>query len=56
MDKKVKKKIDVLHPRLQKLKLQLAGAKKQKDEPEEVPRLEREIALLEAEIEKLKSS
>ena len=55
MDKKVKKKIDVLRDRLGKLKQQLAGAKKQLDEPAEVSRLEREIAQAAAELEKLKA-
>ena len=36
MDKKAKKRIDLLNTRLQKLRLQLAGAKKQMDEPGEV--------------------
>ena len=44
MDKKAKKRIDLLQPKLQKLRQQLAGAKKQLDEPEEVKRLESEIA------------
>lgn len=56
MDKKVKKKLDVIRTRLQKLRLQLAGARKQDDEPGEVQRLEAEIAELEAEAEKLKSA
>ena len=55
MDKKVKKKIDVLHDRINKLKQQLAGAKKQMDDPAEVGRLERDIAQAEAELEKIKA-
>lgn len=54
MDKKAKKRIDLLNQRLQKLRQQLAGAKKQMDEPEEVTRLEREIKEVNAELEKLK--
>lgn len=54
MDKKAKKRIDLLQQRLQKLRQQLAGAKKQMDEPEEVTRLEREIGEVAAELEKLK--
>jgi hypothetical protein len=54
MDKKIKKKIEVLHARLQTLRQQLSGAKKQRDEPDEVKRLEQEIAAAEAELEKLK--
>lgn len=56
MDKKVKKRLDLLHTRMQKLRLQLAGAKKQMDEPEEVARIERELADATAEIEKLKGA
>jgi hypothetical protein len=56
MDKKAKKRIDLLNTRLQKLRLQLAGAKKQMDEPGEVSRLEKELAEVTAELEKLKSS
>jgi len=56
MDKKAKKRIDVLHQKLQKLRQQLAGAKLQPDEPGEVKRLEAEIAAAEAEVQKLKES
>jgi hypothetical protein len=55
MDKKAKKKLDALHARLQKLRSQVAGAKKQRDESDELRRLEKEVADTEAEIEKLKS-
>lgn len=54
MDKKAKKKIDVLRGRLTKLQQQLAGARKQMDDPDEVRRLEKEIAAAEAELGKLK--
>jgi DNA-binding FrmR family transcriptional regulator len=56
MDKKAKHRLDVLHQRLQKLRLQLAGVRKQMDEPEEAQRLEREIATVSAELEKLKQA
>lgn len=56
MDKKIKHKIDVLNQRLQKLRQQLAGARKQTDEPDEVTRLERELASVTEEVEKLKKS
>jgi hypothetical protein len=56
MDKKAKKRIDLLNLRLQKLRMQLAGAKKQMDEPGEALRLEKEIAEVHAELEKLKHS
>lgn len=56
MDKKEKKRLDVIHQRLQHLRQQLSGAKKQPDEPGEVERLEADIAALEAEAKKLKAS
>jgi cob(I)alamin adenosyltransferase len=56
MDKKAKKRIEVLQPKLQKLRLQLAGAKKQPDEPGDIKRLESEIAAAEAELNELKKS
>ena len=54
MDKKSKKKLEVLRQRLHKLQQQLAGARQQPDEAGEVERLQREIAAVEAEIQKLK--
>ena len=56
MDRKAKKKLDNAQKRLQHLRLQLAGAKRQDDEPGEVARLKSEIAALEVEIEKLKTA
>ncbi|MCA9267550.1 MAG: hypothetical protein KDA41_03725 [Planctomycetales bacterium] len=55
MDKKAKKKIDTLRQQIQRLKQQLAGAKKQDDEPGEVARLEREISAAQQEVEKLQA-
>jgi DNA-binding FrmR family transcriptional regulator len=54
MDKKIKKKQDVLRQRLQKLQQQLAGARRQMDDPEEVRRLDQDVAATTAELEKLK--
>ena len=56
MDKKAKKRLDIVRKTLQKLRLQLSGARKQDDEPGEVQRLETQIAELEQEAEKLKNS
>ena len=56
MDKKAKKRLDLVHQKLQQLRQQLAGAKKQPDEPDEIVRLEREIAALNAEAEKLRDA
>jgi hypothetical protein len=54
MDKKAKKRIDLLQQKLQKLRQQLAGTKKQLDEPDDVKRLEAEIAAAERELKSLK--
>ena len=56
MDKKAKKRVEVLKQRLQKLRQQLAGARQQPDEPDDIRRLEKEIAEAEAELTKLKDS
>jgi archaellum component FlaC len=56
MDKKAKKRIEVLQPKVHQLRQQLAGAKKQLDDPDEVKRLEAEIKSIEAELARLKSS
>ncbi|MCE9545004.1 MAG: hypothetical protein K8T25_05720 [Planctomycetia bacterium] len=55
MDKKARKRIDLLNERLKKLRLQLAGAKAQPDEPGEPERIAKEIAAAEAELAKIKS-
>lgn len=54
MEKKVKKKIEALNHRLQGLRQQLAGAKKQADDPRELHALQQQIAQAEAELAKLK--
>jgi hypothetical protein len=54
VDKKTKKKLQTLNQRLQKLRGQLAGAKKQMDDPAEVAVIEKQIAEVEAELAKLK--
>jgi DNA-binding FrmR family transcriptional regulator len=56
MDKKQKKKIDVLHQRIQSLRQQLAGMKKQMDDPDEVKAVEQQLATAEAELQKLKEA
>ena len=56
MDKKAQKKIDVLRQRLTQLRQKLAGAKTQLDDPEEVRKLEQDIAEAEAEVAKLKGT
>ena len=54
LDKRAKKQIEALRNKLTSLRQQLAGAKKQPDDPAEVPRLERAIADAEAEIKRIK--
>ena len=54
MNKKVQKQIDVAKKKITNLQQQLAGAKAQPDDPADVPRIEKEIAALQAEITKLK--
>ena len=56
MDKKIKKKIDSVQQRLQRLRQQLAGVKKQRDELHETAALERQIADAEAELVRLKQA
>jgi len=55
MDKKAKKRIDLLNAKLQTLRQQLSGARRQMDDPDEVKRLEHDIAAAEAEIARLKA-
>jgi len=54
MDKKAKKKIQVLNQRIQTLRRQLAGAKKQMDDPREVQAIEQRLAEAEAELARLR--
>jgi hypothetical protein len=54
MDKKEKKRLEVLQQKIAKLQHLLAGAKKQPDDPAEVPRLEKELATAHAELAALK--
>ncbi len=54
MDTKAKKRLDVINKKLQHLRQNLAGMRKQNDDPDELRALEREVAALEAEAEKLR--
>jgi len=56
MDKKEKKRIEVLQHKIAKLQQQLAGAKKQPDDPADIPRLETELATAHAELAALKKA
>ncbi len=55
LNKKQKKQIEVHRQKIAHLRQQLAGAKQQLDDPQEVTRLEKEIASHEAAIEKAKT-
>ncbi|MDH3592874.1 MAG: hypothetical protein OER88_13395, partial [Planctomycetota bacterium] len=52
-DRKTRKQQQVLRQRLQKLQLQLSGAKRVDDEPGEIAKIEQEIADTKAKLEKL---
>ncbi len=54
LNKKQKKQIDVEQQKIAQLRMQLSGAKKQLDDPEEVVRLEKEIAAAQVRLEKIK--
>jgi len=56
LNKKQKKQIDVAKGKIVKLQQLLNAAKKQPDDPAEIPRLQNQIAELEAEIEKIRSA
>ena len=56
VNKKTKKKIEVLKKKLETLRRQLAGARKQTDEPGEVERLSAEVAQVEGSLTELKNS
>ncbi len=56
MDKKAKKRLEILRKRQEKLRQQLAGARDQMDDPAEVASLEKEMAEVIDEIERLKKS
>ena len=55
LNKKQKKQIEAARKKQQKLQTMLTAAKQQPDDPSEVPRIEKEIADLQAEIEKIKA-
>ena len=55
MNRKIKKKLDVLRQRITKLEQQLAGARKQVDEPGQAERLQEELAQAERQVAALKA-
>ena len=56
LNKKQKKQLEVARKKQTQVQQQLAGARKQMDDPEEVRRLERELAALQAEIAKIQQA
>lgn len=54
LNKKQKRQLDVAHKKLTHLKRLLAAARRQPDDPDEIPRLKREIEQVEEQVEKLK--
>ena len=55
LNKKQKKQIEVLKGKIQKTQQLLSAAKDQPDDPAEVPRLQKSIADMQAEIEKIRN-
>lgn len=55
MDKKAKKRIDLLNKKVNDVQQRLAGARKQMDDASEVQQLEKELAAAKQELEKLKA-
>jgi predicted nucleic acid-binding Zn-ribbon protein len=56
MDKKAKKRIEILRKKVRDLQPRLAGAKQQMDDPQEVAQFEQQITAAQQEIAKLKAS
>jgi len=56
MDKKAKKRIEVLRKKISQLQQRLAGAKQQPDDPDEPARIQAEMDQAKEEINKLKAS
>ncbi len=56
LNKKQKKQIDALKNKMQKAQQLLNAARKQPDDPADVPRLEKEVAGYQAEIDKIKEA
>jgi len=54
MDKKDKKRLEVIKKKLESMRLRLAGSKEQADDPAETKELEDEIEALQAEAKQLR--
>ncbi len=51
LNKKQRKQLDTARKKITQLKQQLAGARRQPDDPADIPRLEAEIAKLENQVQ-----
>ena len=56
MNKKEKKRLEILRKKKTQLELRIAGTRQQQDEPDELQKLESELKAISEEIEKLKKS
>lgn len=56
MDKKAKKRVEVLRKKISQTQQRLSAAKQQPDDPEEPARLQAEIDAMQEEMQKLKAS
>ena len=56
LNKKQKKQIDALKNKMQKAQQLLTAARNQPDDPADVPRLEKEVASYQAEIDKIRNA
>ena len=56
MDKKQKKRLDVINKKLTSLRQQLAGSRAQADDPAELKELEDQVTKLEAEAAEIKAA
>ena len=54
MDKKTKKRLEILRSKVEKYQKVLAAARKQTDEPDEIEKIEQQIAAFKSEIAELK--
>ena len=54
MDKKIKKRLEVLRHKVEKSQKLLVAARQQTDEPDEVQKIEQQISAYQAEIDELK--
>ena len=55
LNKKQKKQIEAAKNKIQRVQQLLNAARKQPDDPEDIPQLEAQIASLQAEIEKIRN-